>query len=541
MKVWALSPLIVLSMVVLAMGAETSHQLNQKAIKAAESGNMKEALSLFEQAVAKSPTDSAIINNLGVTYMRTNKMDDAQRMFVQGLQTDPRNNDCFDNLKVLLGFTKSDLAQVMAESGLHEAANVFGVDLQQLPESTAQQTSLSASDSDAARNAATLGEPDIRHNIKRMPHIDVEEFYLPENRDFAEGRRPFILTGLMRQWRNISTAFSFEALAEEFSDSPVDFYAENMRQAGTKPFIQPLSVALDELVKPLDSGRFPYRGNGSRYIHWNVRWHDWQRLIQKLGPSIPFFTTDDAWLEGCLPSAKLRNEHLLTSHWRMLLIANGGGGMFNHKDTLMTSSFQYQLVGRKKWHLCSPANDAVFEAKGGDRVEENMFKPDYAANPALLDADCYVDTAEAGEVLYYPRGYWHQTINVDTRVVAITGTLVDANNYDTVALMLDKDCEKNGKINLINPSPELCSYYRSHCFPWWRHAWGDTERMYAVAQDKKHFDTAPTMVRPWSPTPRTTSESPMEPSFVPGEFTCGSELPFSLSEMAAPESTEYYG
>ena len=38
--------------------------------------------------------------------------------------------------------------------------------------------------------------------------------------------------------------------------------------------------------------------------------------------------------------------------------------MFNHKDTLMTSSFQYQLVGRKKWHLCSPANDAVFEAKG---------------------------------------------------------------------------------------------------------------------------------------------------------------------------------
>jgi len=215
--------------------------------------------------------------------------------------------------------------------------------------------------------------------------------------------------------------------------------------------------------------------------------------------------------------------------------------MFNHKDTLMTSSFQYQLVGRKKWHLCSPANDAVMEANGPNKVEQNMFQPNYAANPSLLHADCYVDTADEGEALFYPREYWHQTINVDTRVVAITGTLVDANNYDTVALMMDKDCEKNGEINLINPSPELCSYYRSHCFPWWRHAWGDTERMYAVAHTRKAFDAAPTMVRPWSASARSASAVAMEPGFVGGEFTCGKQPPFTAEEMAATESTEYYG
>jgi hypothetical protein len=300
-------------------------------------------------------------------------------------------------------------------------------------------------------------------------------------------------------------------------------------------------VALRELIKPLQSGKFPSRGNGSRYIHWNARWHDWQRLTAKLGASLPFFTADDAWLEGCLPSAKLRNEHLLTSHWRMLLIANGGGGMFNHKDTLMTSSFQYQLMGRKKWHLCSPANDRMMEAAGGNNVEQNMFSPEYAANPALLQADCYVDTAVAGEVLFYPREYWHQTVNLDTRVVAITGTLVDANNYDTVALMMDKDCEKGGAINLINPSPELCRYYREHCFPWWRHAWGDTERMYAVAHDQASFDAAPTMVRPWSPTARGTSKASMLAGHVKGEFTCGKEPPFTAEEAAQVQSAEYYG
>jgi tetratricopeptide (TPR) repeat protein len=216
--------------------AETAQEVNQKAIKAAESGDMKLALSLFEQAVSIAPTDSAIMNNLGVTYMRTNRMADAKRLFVQGLKADPRNHDCFDNLKVLLGFTKDDLAAIMAEQGLHEAAHVFEVQL--LP--VAVEAADASAPSEAAKHAAALGEPNIRHNIKRIPRIEAEQFYLPENRDYAEGRRPFILTGLMRHWKNITTAFSFEALADEFALSPVDFYAENMREAGTKPFIQPL-------------------------------------------------------------------------------------------------------------------------------------------------------------------------------------------------------------------------------------------------------------------------------------------------------------
>ena len=34
-----------------------------------------------------------------------------------------------------------------------------------------------------------------------------------------------------------------------------------------------------------------------------------------------------------------------------------GIGMFNHKDTLHSASWQAQLVGQKKWHICGPEED----------------------------------------------------------------------------------------------------------------------------------------------------------------------------------------
>ena len=491
---------------------------------------MEKALALFEQAQAASPADPAMANNLGVTYMRMQRSDQAKDTFLGCLARSPSAKDCFDNLKVLLGFMKLPLAPTLAGAGLRETADFFGVDLGSAGRQRAPPSP----------SGAALGEPGIRHTIRRMPRVRASEFYLPANRDFAEGRRPFILTGLMEGWNNISTAFSFSALAQEFPKAPVDFYSTNMRSLGNKPFIVPLSTALGELTSP--TGAYPTSKNESMYVHWNVRWGDWQHLAAKLGPSLPFFTSDEAWLEGCLPSPKLRNEHLISSHWRMLLIANNGGGMFNHKDTLQTSSFQYQLIGRKKWHLCSPANDALLNAtKPNGDPEHNMFAPDYDALPGLLGAECYVDTAAEGEALFYPREYWHQTVNLDDRVVAITGTLVDKNNYDTVALMLDVDCEKEPKVPHITPSAELCRYYRTHCFPWWRHAFGDVETMYASALTKEAFDGAPTMVRPALPRQRDLSSVPMLPTAVPGEFACGREPPFTAAETSAPEETEFYG
>jgi ribosomal protein L16 Arg81 hydroxylase len=47
--------------------------------------------------------------------------------------------------------------------------------------------------------------------------------------------------------------------------------------------------------------------------------------------------------------------------------------MFNHKDTLQSSSFQAQVKGRKRWHLCSNAESKNLY-KAGD---VDTFSPNY--------------------------------------------------------------------------------------------------------------------------------------------------------------------
>jgi hypothetical protein len=61
--------------------------------------------------------------------------------------------------------------------------------------------------------------------------------------------------------------------------------------------------------------------------------------------------------------------------------------MFNHMDTLRTASFQIQLSGIKRWHICGPSeNHKMYEAS-----DVNAFAPDYDRYPLFLDADCYLD------------------------------------------------------------------------------------------------------------------------------------------------------
>lgn len=93
------------------------------------------------------------------------------------------------------------------------------------------------------------------------------------------------------------------------------------------------------------------------YIQWNLPLSIWNDLLDEVGRDSfpPLFLEDDAWLEGCMSSDKLRSEYLLETHWRMMLIGTKGAGMFNHQDTLRTASWQAQIKGSKSWHLCGPS------------------------------------------------------------------------------------------------------------------------------------------------------------------------------------------
>jgi hypothetical protein len=87
------------------------------------------------------------------------------------------------------------------------------------------------------------------------------------------------------------------------------------------------------------------------------------------------------------PPGPLAPNRLLSPPPSQVLFGSKGAGMFNHMDTLRTASFQIQLAGVKRWHICGPSeHHKMYEAS-----DVNAFAPDYDRYPLFLEADCYLD------------------------------------------------------------------------------------------------------------------------------------------------------
>jgi hypothetical protein len=74
---------------------------------------------------------------------------------------------------------------------------------------------------------------------------------------------------------------------------------------------------------------------------------------------------DAHWTARCMPSADRVSDFYLKTHWKMLLVGEQGAGMFSHKDVLRTASYQIQVAGTKKWHVCAPSQDQFVYSAGG--------------------------------------------------------------------------------------------------------------------------------------------------------------------------------
>ena len=108
-----------------------------------------------------------------------------------------------------------------------------------------------------------------------------------------------------------------------------------------------------------------------------------------------------------MPTEALRSSFLKSTHWRMLIVGSPGAGMFMHKDVMRMGGWQAQIRGRKRWHLCYGPTQDKFMYKAG---ETDGFRPDYAKTPRFADATCYDFVTKPGDVLLWPRDWWHQTI-----------------------------------------------------------------------------------------------------------------------------------
>ena len=106
--------------------------------------------------------------------------------------------------------------------------------------------------------------------------------------------------------------------------------------------------------------------------------------------------------------------------------------MFNHSDTLETSSWHGTVLGTKWWYVC----------KG----------------------ECFESYVEPGEVLYYGAGWSHETQNLVTPTLTLTGTVVHEWNYRTVANRLHSECSASS-LNFLF-SAQLCDAL-DKCYDHW--------------------------------------------------------------------------
>jgi hypothetical protein len=205
--------------------------------------------------------------------------------------------------------------------------------------------------------------------------------------------------------------------------------------AGTRtlPYFLTFPRAIKELWAPTGVYDKFDGADRSAYIQWNVGYRDWKLMEQQMDflPR-PLLTSDFEWLDECWSTDSERTKFLKDHHWRIMLVGVKGAGMFNHKDTLRSASWQAITAGKKRFHICDSAMDQfIYKA-----ADVDTFAPDYSKYPLALKLDCYLDEVQSGEILYYPRDYWHQSKNLVDGTVALTGTLVNAWNFDSVTEQL---------------------------------------------------------------------------------------------------------
>ena len=135
--------------------------------------------------------------------------------------------------------------------------------------------------------------------------------------------------------------------------------------------------------------------------------------------------------------------------------------MFNHVDKHHTSAWQAQITGAKRWHICPPDQTPLMYGRGG----VDVFSPDYDHAPLFLTARCYEGTVSAGEMVYYPKAWWHSTQNIATPTVSLSALVVDQNNHRDVQGVFAKDCA-SGSL------PDSICSHMDKCYAWWNDVYG---------------------------------------------------------------------
>ena len=217
------------------------------------------------------------------------------------------------------------------------------------------------------------------------------------------------------------------------------------------------------------------------------------------------FPTVQQVFNTCMLTDNVIDDFSKRMHWSMMLIGEKDAGMFFHADDLPTNSWQLQTLGSKSWKLCPPVDTLheaamkeslllsgmKFKSRNDFENEElndtNNFKSssiysrsvvneldleslqeamnelyqsidffdmdtknDLAANKDFVGekaitgdkrVKCVEATVNAGDLIYYPKGWWHQTLNLAHINAALSRSIIGSNNAKAFADAMKSECK----------------------------------------------------------------------------------------------------
>jgi tetratricopeptide (TPR) repeat protein len=408
-------------------------------------GELKESIPFYRAALRLRPDSVEYLTALGMVEFQLGHYAEAAKRFRKVLTFEPASTSAKYYIKMINSKMKK---APMCFGGQCEMDEVVPPTYNPVPELP----------SDVLQHCATSGS-----TCDNFPAFSEHSVH------------PFVLRGAMQQIAADLSAFQPAVLNASFANLNVDFYPQNMLSKPNKVYTVPLHKALDYLAYPEGAYLSVDASEPGTYIQWNMNETVWDIVLERAGllhtiPPVFAHSLDtllhiprgDTEAEAAIGpdgahtaaeadpgavsttmSSLSRAKHSFgyKTHWYMLLIGEEGSGMFPHQDTLAVGSWQAQVAGSKLWRLCSPESTAMKPKEHSDRNEDEEAEDD-----TLRAVDsCYETTLSTGDLIYYPPYYWHETRNMETPSVSLSGTVVvDAYRRELLD-MLKGECEDDTK------------------------------------------------------------------------------------------------
>ena len=241
--------------------------------------------------------------------------------------------------------------------------------------------------------------------VEKRSHVARDEFIAR----YVIGSRPVVLTGVTHDWPAMQR-WSPQDLKARFGHLDVEIQAERSADPNYEQnkLDHRRSANLGEFVDQVLSGG----ATNDYYLTANneaLRHPGFAPLLADI---------------GTLPDICERAELArLSSFW----FGPAGTHTPLHHDTLML--FHTQVVGRKRWRFISPLQTPRLYNHHNVFSPIDIDSPDFARFPLFRDVKVLEVTAEPGDTVFLPLGWWHQVSALDTSLSFSYSNLAVPNHY----------------------------------------------------------------------------------------------------------------